>query len=31
MAPGIKQTLRFDAICEPAACVCILDLLEPGS
>ena len=31
MAPGVKQTLRLDAICEPAPCICIRDLLEPGS
>jgi len=30
MVSGVKQTLRFDTICEPAPCVCILDLLEPG-
>ena len=29
--PGVKQTLRLDAICEPAPWVCVLDLLEPGS
>ena len=28
---GVKQTLRLDAICEPAPWVCVLDLLEPGS
>jgi hypothetical protein len=30
-ASGVKQTLRLDAICEPPPCVCVLDLLEPGS
>ena len=31
IASGVKQTLLLDAICEPAPCVCVLDLLEPGS
>jgi hypothetical protein len=29
--PGVKETLRLDAIREPAPCVRILDFLEPGS
>ena len=31
MVSGVKQTLRLDAIWEPAPCVCVLDFLEPGS
>jgi hypothetical protein len=31
MLSGVKQTLRLDAICEPAPYVCVLDFLEPGS
>jgi hypothetical protein len=31
MAPGVKKTLRLDAICDPAPCICVLDFLEPGS
>ena len=28
LSSGVKQTLRLDAICEPAPCVCVLDLLD---
>jgi len=29
LSSGVKETLRLDAICDPAPRVCILDFLEP--